>query len=171
LNPRVRDILITIACFAIDQATKYWASRLDSFVQVIPSCLRFELAHNTGAMFSLFDNWSDPWRTLLLTGLPVLAIPVIGWVLLKTPLHERCARPGLALILGGALGNVLDRILHGHVIDFIVAYAGWVDRDGWLIRTFGTNQWPTFNIADTGLCVGAGLLLIEVFRKHPTREP
>lgn len=153
-----------------DQLTKLWASGLDHFVQVIPNFLRFELAHNTGALFSLFEHLSSPWRQILLTGLPLVVIPAIGLLLWRTPLHEVYARPGLALILGGALGNILDRLLYGHVVDFIVAYAGWAQPDGWLIRTFGTNQWPTFNIADTGLCCGAVLLLLEALRRRPAAK-
>lgn len=161
MNPRVRDLAIAGIWFLFDQATKWWASGLEGHVQLIPNFLRLQLAHNTGAMFSLFETWSEPWRSLLLTVLPLIAIPFIAWLLMRTPLQEVFARPALALILGGAAGNVLDRLMHGHVIDFIVTYAGWVKPDGWLISTFGTNQWPTFNIADAGLCCGAALLLTE----------
>ncbi|MFN7965488.1 MAG: signal peptidase II [Acidobacteriota bacterium] len=161
MNPRFRDFSIAAGWFLLDQLTKWWASGLQGHLQVVPNFFRMELAHNTGAMFSLFETWSEPWRSLLLTALPIVAIPFLAWLLWRTPLHEVFARPALALILGGAVGNVLDRLMHGHVIDFIVVYAGWVKPDGWLIRTFGTNQWPTFNIADTGLCCGAALLLVE----------
>ncbi|NJN64754.1 MAG: hypothetical protein HC882_07665, partial [Acidobacteria bacterium] len=70
---------------------------------------------------------------------------------------------GLALILGGACGNVLDRLIFGHVIDFIDVYAGWEPALSQLVAWFGTNRWPTFNVADIGLVTGACLLLLEVF--------
>lgn len=170
MNPRYRDLFLVLGWFALDQITKFWASGLDGHLELVPNLLRLELAHNTGAMFSLFESASYSWRWVLLTAIPLIAIPFIAWLLWRTPLHERFARPALALILGGALGNVLDRLVHGHVVDFIVAYAGWVRPDGWLISTFGTNQWPTFNIADTGLCVGAVLLLTEAVVGRQRRD-
>ncbi len=156
----------------LDQVTKRWAAAgLDSPLVLVPGMLRFELSHNTGAMFSMFARWPDPWRWLLLTAFPLLAIVAIVYLLWKTERREVFARLGLALILGGALGNVVDRLLHGHVIDFIDVYASWEPLSSQLISWFGTNRWPTFNVADMGLTVGAALLIWElVFRRRARQE-
>lgn len=73
------------------------------------------------------------------------------------------ARLGLALILGGAVGNVIDRVRFGYVIDFLDLYAGWPVLSDSLVSWFGTNRWPTFNIADMGLTFGGILLCYELF--------
>ncbi len=156
--------------FVADQATKGLATWLlaDGPVTVVPGTLRFALSHNRGALFGLGHGLVEPWRTLLLLALPLVAVVAIVVFLLRVPERERFARLGLALILGGAAGNVLDRLVWGHVIDFIDVYAGWEPAMGWLVQRFGTNRWPTFNVADMGLVIGAGLLLLEAFwRRGP----
>ncbi|GAB4225230.1 MAG: signal peptidase II [Acidobacteriota bacterium] len=167
-----RDLALAGAWFVLDQATKGLATWLlaDGPVVVIRGTLRLALSHNRGALFGLGHGLGDPWRTLLLTVLPLLAVAGITLFLVRIPERERFARVGLALILGGAAGNVLDRLVWGHVIDFIDVYAGWEPAMGWLVERFGTNRWPTFNIADIGLVTGAGLLLVEAFRRRPAEE-
>ncbi len=166
----VRAYLIAAAWFAADQMTKAWASgtlETTPTIIVVPKVMAFQLGHNTGTMFSLFDSWSEPWRSILLIVFPVLAIFGATLILWKTQRHEIFARFGLALILGGATGNIFDRILHGYVVDFIVWYAGWEPASGWLIDRFGTNRWPTFNVADVGIFCGIALLGIQLLQ--PTR--
>ena len=91
-------------------------------------------------------------------------------------LAAACARddgavfPVTASLKGGAVGNVLDRLIFGYVVDFIDVYAGWEWCRMWFVDIFGTNRWPTFNVADIGLCVGATLLIIEVFIKREKEE-
>lgn len=176
MKPHHRDFTIAGVWFVVDQATKLAASLLlgradGQSVLLIPNTLRFTLSHNRGALFGLGNDLPDPWRMILLTGFPLLALVAIAIFLGRVPLHERFARLGLALILGGAAGNVLDRIIFGHVVDFIDVYAGWQPAMGQLIEWFGTNRWPTFNIADIGLVTGACLLLLEVFFGRAAAEP
>ncbi len=170
-GPRRRDLALAGGWLLLDQATKFLAERAFAEpVTVVPHCLRFALSHNRGALFGFLSAAPDPWRGILLTVLPVLAIVGITWLLLRAPLHERYGRLGLALILGGAAGNVIDRLIHGHVIDFIDVYAGWETIGRPLVDLFGTNRWPTFNVADIGLTCGAALLFFEVFLRRSPRD-
>jgi signal peptidase II len=169
---RVRALILAAAWLVADQLTKLWASfGLEGPVSVIPNFMRFSLSHNTGALFGVMGDLADPWRTLLLVVLPLAAVAVIVVLIWRAPKHEVLARTGLALILGGALGNLIDRLIYGHVVDFIDVYAGWRSLAEPLISWFGTNRWPTFNVADVGLCCGAALLLLElVVRRSPETE-
>ena len=172
MKPFHRDLTIAGSWFVFDQLTKYAASRAlaDGSVLLVENFMRFTLSHNRGALFGAFNDLPDPWRLILLAGIPILAIVGIFVFLMKVPRNESFARLGLALILGGAVGNVLDRLIFGYVVDFIDVYAGWEWCRMWFVDVFGTNRWPTFNVADIGLCVGATLLIIEVFIKRE-KEP
>jgi signal peptidase II len=147
---------LSLAVVALDQATKFLATRfLDLYerVEVLP-VLDFTLLHNTGAAFSLLANASGWQRGFFITlGIGVSAALVV-W-LWRLPRGERLLPIALALIVGGAIGNVIDRVLHGYVIDFI--HAHW-----------GSAYFPAFNIADTAITIGAGLMLLDAFREHRT---
>ncbi len=122
--------------------------------QSIPVTGFFNLVHvhNTGAAFSLFAD-QPGWQRLFFTGVALVASVVILFLLRKTqgrPLFSAA----LALILGGAVGNVIDRILYGHVIDFLDLY-------------LGTWHWPAFNVADSAITLGAALLIWDSLRKSP----
>jgi len=106
------------------------------------------LVFNRGAAFSFLADASG-WQTLLFTVIAIGAALVVSWILLRSP-GRRLLCTGLALILGGAIGNLLDRLLYGHVVDFVDLHAfGW--------------HWPAFNVADSGITVGAGLVILEGF--------
>ena len=172
MKPFHRDLSIALGWFVFDQLTKYAASQglAGGSVLLVENFLRFTLSHNRGALFGAFNDLPDPWRLILLAGIPILAIVGIFVFLMKVPRNETFARIGLALILGGAVGNVLDRLVFGYVVDFIDVYAGWEFCRMWFVDVFGTNRWPTFNVADIGLCVGATLLIIEVFIKRAPED-
>ena len=107
-------------------------------------------AHNTGAAFSFLAG-AGGWQRWFFT---VLALGVSGWIvfMLRSHAGQKLLSLALALIMGGALGNVIDRALYGHVIDFLDFHlAGW--------------HWPAFNVADSGITVGAVLLVLDSFRK------
>lgn len=135
----------------LDQVTKLAViARLAPYQDVIPLTGFFNLVHvhNTGAAFSLFAD-QPGWQRFFFIGLALVAAVVILDLLRKVNGRARfCA--GLALILGGAVGNVVDRVLYGHVVDFLDLYAG-------------TWHWPAFNVADAGITVGAGLLVLDAF--------
>ncbi|MGF1548427.1 MAG: signal peptidase II [Thiotrichales bacterium] len=136
------------AVITLDQATKYLAERglvMHDPVAVIPGFFNFTLMYNTGAAFSFLASaggWQRWFFTVLALG---VSIVLVFW-LKRLPSNERWTAAALALILGGAIGNVIDRILHGHVIDFIQWY-------------YDKYYWPAFNIADAAIFVGAVILI------------
>ncbi len=125
-------------------------------VSVMPS-FNFTLAFNYGAAFSLLAQQSG-WQRWLFMGLALIAAVVfVAWLRRLTTTQRRLAL-ALSLMLGGALGNAIDRLILGYVIDFIDLYYG-----GW--------HWPAFNLADAALCVGAGLLLLDQSLAPPPSPP
>jgi len=148
--------VLAAAILVADQLTK-WAI-LARFVAgerlTITGFFNLVLAYNKGAAFSFLAG-ARGWQTPLFVGVALLAIVVVSVLLVRAP-GRRMFCAGLALILGGALGNVIDRLRLGHVVDFLDFHAfGW--------------HWPAFNVADSAITVGAGLLIIESFLQRGTR--
>ncbi|HEX9773023.1 MAG TPA: signal peptidase II [Steroidobacteraceae bacterium] len=145
---------LSVAVIALDQATKFLVTRfleLYARVDVLP-VLDFTLLHNTGAAFSILAGASgwQRWFFIILAGAVSLALVV--W-LCRLPRGHRMIAIALALVLGGALGNVIDRLRLGYVIDFI--HAHW-----------GAAYFPAFNIADSAITIGAALLILDAFRQR-----
>lgn len=115
---------------------------------VIPNYFDLRYAENPGVAFSMFQDL--PGGRLLLTILAVAAFGMVIAYLRRTPLHATRLHIALGLIGGGAIGNLVDRVIFGRVTDFIV----WKK---------GTLEWPAFNIADAALCIGVGLMLLDMF--------
>ena len=144
---KILAFLVAIAWFVADYFSKLWALETlgNGVVMRLTPWRDFKLAFNKGAAFSLFADGSG-WQRWFFMGIAT----VIGLWLCYALLFERTnalTRLAYASILGGAIGNLYDRILHGKVVDFI----------SWHI---GNAYWPTFNVADVGICVGVGLLVI-----------
>lgn len=116
--------------------------------------LNFVLVFNKGAAFSFLAD-APGWQTPLLVVFALGAAIVVSVLLARSP-GKRMFAAGLTLILGGALGNVIDRLRFGHVVDFVDLHAG-----GW--------HWPAFNVADSAITVGAVLLILEGFVHHEGR--
>jgi len=151
-------LLAAGAVFLIDQASKAWAIRKLRFggdIAVIPNFLNFAYAENTGVAFSFLDNGGDAGRWGLSVVALVAAILVL-YFFWRTPRSDDLILGALALLLAGILGNVTDRARLGFVIDFIDVQ-------------FGAWHYPTFNVADAAICIGAGLLILDMFfsRKKP----
>ena len=144
---------LSVVVVVLDQVTKFLVTRfIDLYerVEVLP-VLDFTLLHNTGAAFSMLAGASG-WQRWFFIGLAcVVSVLLIAWIW-RTPRGEKLLPLALALILGGALGNVIDRVLHGYVVDFI--HAHW-----------GSAYFPAFNIADSAITVGAALLILDAFRE------
>jgi signal peptidase II len=115
--------------------------------------------NNPGVAFGLFADSGTPWLAPLLIAFSVGVIALLAWLLATGRAGGRLAQCGLALILGGAVGNVFDRLLRHSVTDFIDFY-------------LGSHHWYTFNIADAAIVAGAGLVILELFRdwRHPSHE-
>jgi signal peptidase II len=118
-------------------------------VPVIPHFLSITHVENTGAAFSLFAAWPSRVRVPLLVGFSILALIVVGYLLWNTVERFTWSGLALALILGGAIGNLYDRILYGHVTDFVHCY-------------IGAYSWPDFNLADSAIVVGSILLALHL---------
>jgi signal peptidase II len=144
---------LSAVVIVLDQATKFLVTRflaLYERVEVLP-VLDFTLLHNTGAAFSLLAGASG-WQRWFFIGLACVVSAVLVVWIWRTPRGEKLLPLALSLILGGAIGNVIDRVLHGYVVDFI--HAHW-----------GGAYFPAFNIADSAITVGAALLILDAFRE------
>jgi signal peptidase II len=145
---------LSLFVIVFDQATKFLATRfLDLYerVEVLP-VLDFTLLHNTGAAFSILADASGWQRGFFITLGFVVSTTLVVW-LWRLPRGEKFLPLALSLIVGGALGNVIDRIAHGYVIDFI--HAHW-----------GGAYFPAFNIADSAITIGAALMILDAFRER-----
>ncbi len=158
---------VSLGVLVLDQISKLLAQHYISDripVDVIPSFFRLWYSRNSGGLFGSFRDWPGPWRFVLLTLLPMAAIVLIGMFLARTKAADRPTLLGLSLILGGAVGNLIDRLARGEVIDFLDVYIPGSKTADWLVSVFGTAHWPTFNVADSSIVVGASLLLLSIFR-------
>ncbi|MGB6977287.1 MAG: signal peptidase II [Gammaproteobacteria bacterium] len=138
----------------LDQATKCWVLSNISFDERIYVLPFFDLTlrYNTGAAFNFLAQ-AGAWAPWFLGTIALLVSLTIIFTLYRLPRDQRWVAIALSLILGGALGNLLDRFYHGYVIDFLLLYVGqW--------------QWPAFNVADSSICIGAAMLIIAVLRKR-----
>jgi len=169
--------IVASTAIVVDQASKAWvhATLRDApRMELIPGWLNFVYSRNPGGLFGYFTGLGQPWRTVLLTVVPLAAIAMVVHYLVRGTDLDRAGRAALSLVLGGAVGNLIDRIFRGEVIDFIDAQASGGLGD-WLIETFGTAHWHTFNVADSCIVCGALLLLVSAFRPQAsgngTAEP
>jgi signal peptidase II len=168
--------LLSLAVIVLDQATKIAAHRFlagGSTVEIVPRFFNLVYSRNAGGLFGSFRDVPDPWRLLLLTVLPIVAVGLIAAYLARLRPADRPTLCGLALILGGAVGNLIDRLARGEVVDFLDVYIAPSKLAEWLVSVFGTAHWPTFNVADSSIVVGAGLLLLSLTRpaESEAREP
>ncbi|TNF73464.1 MAG: signal peptidase II [Acidobacteria bacterium] len=146
-------LLISLVVVVLDQWTKW---QVEAYLprhlptEVIPGFLNLTHVRNTGVAFGLFASQGEPWATILLTILGLAALLVVGLYFWRTPDSDVPLLVALSLILGGAVGNLVDRIANGAVTDFIDVY-------------FGTYHWHTFNIADSAITVGIVLMAVDIF--------
>jgi signal peptidase II len=152
---RLLFAFVSIGVLVFDQATKEWITfrmALHSSVPVVPGLINLTLVTNTGALFGMFRDIADPCRTIMFLAVPVVAITLILYFQYRTSARETMTQSGLALILGGAVGNLVDRLRFGHVVDFVDVFVG-------------EYHWPAFNVADSAICVGVSLLFIDLLRQ------
>ena len=126
-------------------------------VKVVDGFWSWRYAENKGAAWSLFARAGDSFRVPFLVGVSILAVFFIVSFVRKLEEHQRLLLIALCLICGGAIGNLIDRIYLGYVIDFIDWYVG-------------TSHWPTFNIADSAISIGVGLIGVNMLQEHFTKK-
>jgi len=157
MRPRFRYLLISLAVLVLDQWTKWLVeTRLDSHasVEVIPKLLNITHVRNTGVAFGLFPAHGDATGTWVLTLAGLAALGLVGYFFVTVARADRLLLVALSMVLGGAVGNLVDRVMSGGVTDFVDFY-------------FGTYHWHTFNVADSAITVGIVLMLPSTFRKSP----
>jgi signal peptidase II len=159
IDSRLKAYSLSALVFAIDRMTK---SVIEAHVSpfdvhpVIPGFFDIVHSQNRGVAFGLMNDSTSAWRTVVLIVFSAAALILVAGLLWKASRLDRLTATGLALVLGGAAGNLFDRILWGRVTDFLEFY-------------IGDLHWPTFNVADSCIVIGSGLLLLELLR--PKRQP
>ncbi len=157
MRHRMSAYVVALIWFCADRATKLLVqanlSRED-IIPIIPGLFRLIYTENRGMAFSLLSEGDSEWRSFFLIGLTALVLLLVASVLWQSSPRGLAAnslsRLGLALVLGGALGNLYDRVVNGAVIDFLDFHVA-------------VYHWPAFNVADVGLTVGAGLVLLDLW--------
>jgi len=147
-----------LAILVLDRATKMIVEARVSFFdtyKIIPGFFDIVHSENRGVAFGIFNDSTSEWRTTLLVLASLAAVALVGVMLWNAQRLDRFSLWGLSLILGGAAGNVFDRMLYGRVTDFLLLYVG-------------SFQWPAFNVADSAIVVGSGFLLLDLLR--PKRQ-
>ncbi|MCX6565417.1 MAG: signal peptidase II [Candidatus Aminicenantes bacterium] len=148
---------LSASIIVLDQLTKALIVKTVSFygsIAVIPGFLELTHIHNKGAILGIFNRTEQPWTPVLLLLLNAVALGLVIFYFSKTTEKERVARLALAMIVGGALGNVVDRITRGYVVDFVEMHVG-------------KFHWPTYNVADASITIGAVLLISSVIFRRP----
>ena len=147
-------IIVSLVTVVLDQTTKLYIARslpLHTMIRVIENFFTITYLRNKGAAFGMLAT--SPWRLPFFILVSAIAVVVILVVIAKLRDDQKLAAFSLSLIFAGALGNLIDRISYGEVIDFI--YVHWYE-----------HYWPAFNVADSAICVGVFLLALDMFREE-----
>ncbi|ASA56376.1 signal peptidase II [Vibrio gazogenes] len=151
----IRWLWLAVVVFALDIIIKLvvmnhmdygWQHR----IEVLPF-FNLLYVHNYGAAFSFLSDQTG-WQRWLFTGIALLVVLLLMYWMRKQPASERWTNSAYAMIIGGAVGNVFDRIVHGFVVDYLDFY--WAG-----------HHWPAFNLADSAICIGAIMLILDGFRR------
>lgn len=152
-----RFLWIAIIVLMLDQLTKFIAADyLASHGEMkLAAFLSLTLVHNTGAAFGILNN-AGGWQNIFFIAVALIACVVILWMLWRLDVKNIPLAVGLTLVLGGAAGNLIDRLIHGYVVDFIdVYYQSW--------------HWPAFNVADSAITLGALMLIMDALNSRPQK--
>lgn len=149
----LRWLWLVLVVFGLDVITKQWVINSMQYgwenrIEVLPF-FNLLYVHNHGAAFSFLSDaggWQRWFFTVIALGVSLL----LAYWMSQTSVKQRLLNIAYALVMGGALGNLLDRVMHGYVVDFLDFY-------------LGDHHWPAFNVADIAICVGAGLIVLESF--------
>src|SRR5688572_25976367 len=153
---RLPYLFLVISTLLLDRWTKSLIQaqfNLYESVSVIDGFFNITYVRNTGVAFGMFSSISSPLKSILLSVFAAGAAAAVITYSYRSPLRNRLLQGALALILGGALGNLFDRLAYGYVVDFLEFY-------------IGSYHWPAFNIADSAISSGVVLLAVEIFRNE-----
>ena len=146
------ELVTAVTVVALDQLTKTLVRgrfALHESVDLVPGWLSLTRVHNTGAAFGMLNEVDFPFKTVVLLVVALGALAGVAWYAASLPVESRVARLGIAAVLGGAVGNLIDRASAGYVLDFVDAY--WNDWHFW-----------AFNVADAAITIGVALMLVDV---------
>jgi signal peptidase II len=149
---RKLEIIVAVSVVVLDQITKALvrpALALHESVEIIPGFLDLTRVHNTGAAFGMLNAVDFPMKTVVLSLVAFIALGGVAWYAATVPVTDRLARIGVAGVLGGAIGNLIDRATSGYVLDFVDAYVG-----AW-------HFWA-FNVADAAITVGVIFMILDM---------
>jgi signal peptidase II len=153
-------LLLLLAVVALDQLTKWLVDRVmdlhDSRV-LVEGLLSLTYVQNRGAAFGVLSDAQLPYQSILFSAVSIAALCGIAAYAWRLPAQSRLPQTALALIMGGALGNLLDRARLGHVVDFVDVF-------------WNAHHWPAFNVADSAITVGVGLLILDMVLSPEPRE-
>ena len=155
---RAHFLILSAAVILFDVWTKWLVVKridLHEAIAVIPGFFQIVHVRNTGAAFGIGANATSKIVPLLLNAGAIIVFCVVVVYALRSAVTDRLLQTGLHLILGGAIGNLVDRFRFGYVVDFLDVYVG-------------THHWPAFNVADSAICIGIGLLFLDMRRKPET---
>jgi signal peptidase II len=158
LSKRKPEIFVALSVVILDQITKAMVRpslALHQSIEIIPGFLDLTRVHNTGAAFGMLNAVDFPMKTLVLSLVALVALSGVAWYAATVPQSDRLARIGVAAVLGGAIGNLIDRATAGYVLDFVDAY--WGNWHFW-----------AFNVADACISIGAILVFVDLLflRSH-----
>ncbi len=160
LQGRLPYLLLVAATLLLDRWTKALIQNrfdLNESIPVIDGFFNITYVRNTGVAFGIFSSVSSPAKSVLLSVFTAFAAAVVITYSVRSPARNRLLQVALGLILGGALGNLYDRLAYGYVVDFLEFYAG-------------NYHWPSFNVADSAISTGVILLALEIIRNEaPSR--
>ena len=152
LADRKPEIFVALSVVILDQLTKAMVRptlALHQSVEIIPGFLDLTRVHNTGAAFGMLNDMDFPMKTAVLSLVALLALAGVAWYASTVPLTDRLARIGVAGVLGGAIGNLIDRAKDGYVLDFVDAY-------------YGNWHFWAFNVADAAITIGVIFMILDM---------
>jgi signal peptidase II len=152
LSARKPEVFVALSVVILDQITKAMirpSLALHQSVEIIPGFLDLTRVHNTGAAFGMLNAVDFPLKTVVLSLVAMVALSGVAWYAATVPLADRLARIGVAAVLGGAIGNLIDRATSGYVLDFVDAY--WGNWHFW-----------AFNVADAAISIGVVFMILDM---------
>jgi signal peptidase II len=154
LRARRPYIVLSAAIVAADQITKQLVARhleLHDSREILSGLVSLTHVRNRGAAFGFLSNADLPYQAILFSLLSLAALGAIAVYAFKLPAAQKAPQIALSLIMGGAVGNLIDRMVHGYVIDFVDVY-------------WRSHHWPAFNVADSCISIGVGILILDLLR-------
>jgi signal peptidase II len=152
LRERRLELLIVVTVVVLDQITKALvrnALALHQSIDVVPDLISLTRVHNTGAAFGMLNGVDFAFKTVVMSMVALVALGGVGWYAVSVPLSDLMARAGIAGVVGGAIGNLIDRATAGYVLDFVDAY--WNNWHFW-----------AFNVADAAITIGVCCMILDI---------